>query len=117
MTATFGSQWQKQRVPCEIHKAWKEKQQKSRDSGQGTPPPLIAFADFTDYEPIISRTDNWKELFAATFYNRDSVRESFQRLYPIRLATMHARELGQEDLLLLYVEVGRLCRAMANKAG
>jgi hypothetical protein len=116
MTAAFGSSWQKQRVPGEIYIGWKEKRQKSKDSGQGDHP-LIAFADFTDYEPIISRGDNWTNLFAPIFNNKDSVRESLQRLYPIRLATMHARPVGQEDLLLLYVEVQRLCRAMGKRPG
>ena len=111
MTAAFGSNWQRQRVPGEIYKSWIEKRQKSKDIGQGDYP-LIAFADFTDYEPIISRNDNWTGLFAAIFKSRESLRESLQRLYPIRLATMHAREVGHEDLLFLYVEVLRICRAM-----
>jgi hypothetical protein len=59
-------------------------------------------------EGIICRTDNWRQVFA-TFFNRpESVRESLQRLYPIRLDTMHARLITQDDELYLHVEVMRL---------
>jgi hypothetical protein len=52
---------------------------------------LIEYADFTDYAAVICRADNWREVFS-TFFNRpESVRESFQRLHPIRLDAMHAR--------------------------
>jgi hypothetical protein len=73
---------------------------------------LIAFADFTDYEKIICRRDNWKEVFAPFFDRPESVRESLQRLYPVRLATMHARLITQDDQILLYIETKRLLKAM-----
>ena len=74
--------------------------------------PLIAYADFTDYERIIVRNDNWNAVFKQTFRRKEFVRESFQRLYPIRLSTMHARVITQEDLLYLLVETKRLLTAM-----
>jgi hypothetical protein len=47
------------------------------------------------------------------FFGRpESVRESFQRLYPIRLDTMHARPITQDDELLLYVETRRLVKIL-----
>ena len=70
--------------------------------------PLLAYADFTDYELIICRADNWREVFSQTFKRPESVRESFQRLYPIRICTMHARPITQDDELFLYVELRRL---------
>jgi hypothetical protein len=42
------------------------------------------------------------------------VRESFQRLYPIRLDTMHARVIARDDELLLYVETRRLMKAVTG---
>ena len=38
----------------------------------------------------------------------ESVRESFQRLYPVRIDTMHSRPVTHDDVLLLYVEARRL---------
>ena len=46
------------------------------------------------------------------FANKNSVQESFRRLYPIRLATMHARTITQDDELYLYVETKRILAAI-----
>src|SRR5687768_8923575 len=52
------------------------------------------------------------------FFGRpESVRESFQRLYPIRLDTMHARPITQDDELLLYVETRRLVKILLGDCG
>ena len=56
--------------------------------------------------------DNWRDLFEAIFVNKISVQESFRRLYPIRLATMHARLITQDDELYLYVETKRILSAI-----
>ncbi|NIA70462.1 hypothetical protein HBA54_17840 [Pelagibius litoralis] len=59
--------------------------------------PLIAYADFTDYHLIVCRRDNWREVFSAFFQREENVWESFQRLHLIRLDTMHARPITQDD--------------------
>lgn len=68
--------------------------------------------DFAHYLPIIVRRDNWEAVFAAVFRRQESVTESFQRLYPLRVATMHARLITQDDELYLYVEAKRLLSAI-----
>jgi hypothetical protein len=72
---------------------------------------LIAYADFTDYEKIISRKDNWREVFVGFFNRPENARESLQRLYPVRHCTMHARAVTQEDELLMSVEIHRIVKA------
>lgn len=110
MTTAYGSDWPKRQLPGGLHDQWMEKQKKARRGGarEGR---LIAYADFTDYIRIIGRRDNWR-VFKPVFGRIEDVRESFQRLYPIRLDTMHARPITQDDELLLYVEVRRLVRVM-----
>lgn len=111
MTAAFGPKWIKQRVPGSMRKAWEERRDTAREAG-GPARPLIAYADFTDYVAIITRKDNWEALFAPVFKRQALVQESFQRLYPIRLCTMHARVITQDDELYLLVETMRLSKAM-----
>jgi hypothetical protein len=111
MSAEFGLNWIKHQVPGDTRKEWIEKQQKSAEKGEASRP-LIWFADFTDYERIICRTDNWKRIFEPIFRRPESVRESFQRLYPLRLSVMHARLISQDDELLLFVEVKRILKAI-----
>jgi hypothetical protein len=111
MTNAFGVNWAKGRLPNGLHEKWLEKKLKAGEAG-AEERPLVEYADFTDYELIICRADNWREVFAAFFNRPESVRESFQRLYPIRLDTMHARLITQDDELFLLVEVTRLIKAL-----
>ncbi len=113
MTRAVGADWVQRRLPNGMYEQWKGKQRKARQAGAAERP-LIAYADFTDYLGVICRRDNWSEVFAAFFGRPESVRESFQRLYPIRLDTMHARVITQDDELLLYVETRRLMKAVTG---
>jgi hypothetical protein len=96
-----------------VYDQWQEKKQ-AAEKGGAQVRPLIAYADFTDYERVICKGDNWRELFGAFFQRPETVRESFQRLYPIRLDTMHARPITQDDELLLYVETRRLVKVIVR---
>lgn len=114
MTRTFGAKWHKQRLPNGLYEEWQEKKRKAMQAG-GKDWPLISYADFTDYERVICKGDNWREVFAVFFVRSESVRESFQRLYPIRLDTMHARPITQDDELLLYVETRRMVKVIKKR--
>jgi hypothetical protein len=111
MLATVGEKWIKQRVPAPMMRSWEEKREKAVNAGeQGHA--LIAYADFTDYVAIITRKDNWEGMFSQFFQRSTFVQESFQRLYPIRVCTMHSRLITQDDELYLLVETKRLLKAM-----
>ena len=105
MNAHFGSNWIKHRIPEDMRVRWHDRQRQDSGIQQW---PLLAYADFADYAIIITRKDNWRDLFKEFFSNKNSVQESFRRLYPIRLATMHARLITQDDELYLYVETKRI---------
>ena len=111
MTRACGEQWIKHRVPGPMRERWTEKRQNARERGEADHP-LIAYADFTDYVPIITQRNNWTEIFQAVFHRPASVQESFQRLYPIRVCTMHARMITQDDEIYLYVEIKRILSAI-----
>jgi hypothetical protein len=109
MTEAFGLDWPRHRLPNRMHDQWQDKKRKASEGGSAERP-LIAYADFTDYALIICRADNWREIFQPFFRRPENVRESFQRLHPIRLDTMHSRPITQDDELLLYVEARRLMK-------
>ncbi|MDE0211655.1 MAG: hypothetical protein OXJ64_17460, partial [Boseongicola sp.] len=62
MHAAFGHAWIKRRVPPDIRSDWKRKSDEARERGEPDRS-LIAYADFTDYERIIMRGDNWRDVF------------------------------------------------------
>jgi hypothetical protein len=111
LNGLFGTKWVKQRVPNDVRQRWTDRKQAALESGDSALP-LINYADFMDLLPIIVRADNWEAIFRSVFLRRESVEESFRRLHPIRLSTMHARMISQEDELYLIVEVRRLLKAI-----
>ena len=115
MTVAFGPEWPKHKLPNRMYLQWKEKKQKAQQGGRGEDA-LIAYADFTDYVQVICKRDNWRVVFAPIFGRKEDVVESFQRLHQVRLDTMHARQITQDDALLLYLETSRLLKAM-NSSG
>jgi Swt1-like HEPN len=100
----YGHKWIKTRVPGDIRAAWQEKKAAAADAGNADEP-LINYADFTDYVKIIVRADNWKECFESIFGRKELVQESLLRLHPLRLKTMHARILSEDDELWLRSEL------------
>ena len=113
MTTTIGENWIKRRVPGDMRQQWRDKQQKARDEAESEHP-MIAYADFTDYVKVILQNDNWDQVFKPFFRRKTLVQESFQRLYPIRLCTMHARIITQDDELYLLTETQILLKAMGT---
>lgn len=111
MLQAFGEHWIKQRVPNDVYKSWLEKREKAEHAGEKIAR-LIDYADFTDYQKIILRKDNWNEVFKVIFIRDTLVIECLQRLYPIRICTMHARLITQDDELYLMCESKRLMKAM-----
>jgi hypothetical protein len=113
MTDAFGVDWPRHRLPNGLYDEWQEKMQAAIQAGCPEQP-LIAYADFTDYVRVICKRDNWK-IFKPFFGREESVRESFQRLHPVRLCTMHARLITQDDELFLYVETKRLLNSILGR--
>jgi len=114
MRAAFGNGWMKRQLPPNMLANWIDKRDKAVKAGHAEHP-LIDYADFTDYRAIIERKDNWNAVFWMVFGRAEDVRESFQRLFPVRIATMHARLITRDDEFLLLVETKRVLRAIGGK--
>ena len=114
MEKAFGEHWIKQQLPKDMREKWEGKRQAGVDTGR-EPCALIEYADFSDYRMIIERKDNWNTAFKSVFGRPEDVRESFQRLNPIRISTMHSRIVTLNDELLLMVETKRVLKAIGIK--
>ena len=110
MEEAFGPKWPRHRLPNGMHEAWMEKQQRSVQAGRPQCP-IIEYADFTDYQKIIERRDNWDQVFSSLWYRKEDVRESLQRIHWVRIETMHARPLLKQDILTVYIEGQRLLQS------
>jgi Swt1-like HEPN len=113
MRLVFGEKWVKQQTPQTTYESWLAKKEKAIKAG-APEFPLIEYADFSDYRIIIERSDNWNAVFQPIFGRIEDVRESLQRLQPVRIATMHARWITLDDEALLIFETKRLLKAFAK---
>jgi hypothetical protein len=114
MTEEFDTDWPRHQLPNGLFDKWTDKKEKAERSG-GPPLRVIEYADFTDYVDVITRKDNWRRVFAAVFRTHEGIRESFQRLQPVRVCAMHSRLLTNDDMLFLYVEIKRITNAFKKK--
>jgi hypothetical protein len=62
---------------------------------------LIHYIDFNDYIKIITRRDNWREVFIKIFDDKDLIRAKLKELDPIRNAIAHTRPLSSTDRMRL----------------
>lgn len=113
MFAAFGDKWMVRQLPSGMLDRLREKQEAAVKAGEPSCP-LMDYADFTEYRGIIERKDNWEQVFKSLFGRKEDICESFQRLYPVRIATMHARIITQDDELLLQVESRRILKVISK---
>ncbi len=116
MTNAFGSDWAALRLPNKTVTSWEKLNQELQEYTTRRFP-LLAFTQYTDYELMICQEDNWNEVFRSVFKSREYLRESLQRLYPVRHDAMIGRPITKQDELLLYVETKRLMSVMESADG
>lgn len=109
--------WWKQRVPEDVRtnaekRKKKNESQWSRIEGGK---PLINFIDFTDYGKIITRKDNWSEIFRSIFENKEELLSKLKELEPIRNTIMHSRNLTEKQVKRLELYSDDLNEKMRNQ--
>lgn len=109
-----GSNWIRQRVPQAVRERWLARQQEDRADGRSVYAD-IQYANFMDLADVITRRDNWHEVFQPMFKDRNDITVSLRRLHPVRKAITHSRPLGRADVLTLVSEAARIFRALGIK--
>ena len=98
---TVSNNWWKERVPKDVQE--KAENRKTKNEKQwpwhtSKDLPLIFYVDFTDHVKIITRRDNWKQVFKGIFQDRETISVKLRELEPIRNAIAHFRELSRLEL-------------------
>lgn len=100
LEGVVGKDWWNQAVPPDVREKCKERKEKGeRRPGVGMRDyPLIYYADFDDYHKIITRRDNWSQIFRRFFKDEAWVKTKLlTELGPLRNDVAHNRELSPED--------------------
>lgn len=73
---------------------------------------LIYYVDFPDYIKIITRKDNWKDIFAPIFRDKDAVSTKLRELEPVRNNIAHSRETSTHAREKLEIYAREIIAAM-----
>ena len=106
--------WWTERVPVAVHKMAEQRKKRSespwnRVTGENLP---IDYVDFADYAKIITREDNWNNIFRDVFHNKEAILSKLKELEPIRNAVMHSRNLDSKQIQRLQLYSNDLNNAM-----
>lgn len=108
MSAKCGTGWERHRCHGngKIYQGWVAKRDAEVSDGV-KPQKLIHYIDFREYADLITKADNWREVFKDIFQREENVREAFARLGPVRVCTMHARAITKTEFTLAAAEITR----------
>ena len=87
--------WWKQRVPPKVREKAEERK-KDEEERLVTSVNLhpIWYVDFADYIGIVTRNDNWRNVFRQVFRDKDDFKITLTKLLPIRNKIAHMRPLS-----------------------
>ena len=107
--------WWIQRVPPDVREHAEDRKTKSENlwpwhHEKDLPP--IYYVDFPDYIRIITRKDNWKDVFDPIFRDKDAVSTRLKELEPIRNDIAHSREISTQARKKLEIYAREIISAM-----
>lgn len=91
--------WWIQRVPHDVRQHAEDRKAKNESLWpwhHEKDLPLIYYIDFPDYIKIITRKDNWKDVFAPIFRDNEAISTKLRELEPIRNDIAHSREISAQ---------------------
>ncbi len=90
----YGKNWWKTGVPIDVRLGCEERKEENEDSYT----PIyhhIEYGYIHDYQKIVIRKDNWKNIFKDIFSDHDSVITSFKWVADSRISIAHSRHLNE----------------------
>ncbi|RYY25868.1 MAG: hypothetical protein EOP62_12165 [Sphingomonadales bacterium] len=107
LLAAQGPNWFKQRVPGDVVGRAKDRRREAMRAGE-IALDLIHYIDLGDMIAVITRKDNWTELFEAVFDRAEWLKVDLERLNASRRPTMHSRPVDPVQLCEIVLTIRRL---------
>lgn len=108
------ARWFERRVPGDVVRKAKDVRRDAYRAGEG-PQALVNFTNLGDLIAVVTRKDNWEEVFAPVFGDRDGFIVDLRRLNENRRTIMHARPIDGVRLTEVMLTARRLLAAMARE--
>lgn len=98
----ISERWWKQRIPGDVRKKAEDRKKDEEEKLVHTVDlHPIWYVDFLDYVNIVTRKDNWRDVFKKIFRNKDHFRGTMEKLSPIRNKIAHMRPLSVREKINL----------------
>jgi tetratricopeptide (TPR) repeat protein len=121
MEQTFGKNWWRQKIPPDIQKDCLEKKTNeakdlTRLGKEVKDLHPIYYSDFIHFLPIITKRDNWKQIFSSYFYDESWIKTRLQELnIIIRRPVAHTRRvLAPRDIRMLEIYAEDIFQCIRN---
>lgn len=102
--SSITSNWWRERIPQDVRSRAEERKAKNENQWpwySNKAHDLISYVDFNDYLKIITKKDNWRDVFSQLFKDKDIISAKLRELEPIRNAIAHNRKIGSYEILKL----------------
>ncbi|EMR73015.1 putative ATP-dependent Lon-type protease, partial [Thaumarchaeota archaeon SCGC AB-539-E09] len=106
--------WWNERVPQDVRKNAEDRKESKTTIWPWTVQEnlhQIHYINFPEYSKIITKRDNWKEVFSEHFMDREIIASKLRELEPVRNKIAHMRDLSESEIskLKLYSTEIRNC--------
>jgi len=106
----ISANWWIERIPPDIRVKAEERREKDELKREH-----IQYVDFADYVKIITRKDNWKDVFKEIFKDQEAITVKLKELEPIRNSVRHGRKLTTEQREKLKIFAQDILRQILGK--
>lgn len=114
----ISSNWWLERVPDDVRKNAELRKAKNERPmpwySLKKEEPLISFVDFSDYNKIIRRGDNWRQAFKDIFKDEEWISTKLKEIEPVRNAIAHSRSLTKEQRKRLELNAADIVRIIRD---
>lgn len=106
--------WWDERVPQDVRKSAEDRRESKTSLWPWTVQENlhpIHYINFPEYSKIITKRDNWREVFSELFVDREIIAAKLRELEPVRNKIAHMRDLSESEIskLKLYSTEIRNC--------
>jgi ATP-dependent Lon protease len=106
----ISANWWIERIPPDIRVKAEERREKDELKREH-----IQYVDFADYVKIITRKDNWRDVFKEIFKDQEAITVKLKELEPIRNSVRHGRKLTTEQREKLKIFAQDILRQILGK--
>jgi hypothetical protein len=117
--STISAKWWKQRIPEDIRNRAEKRKQEREEPYPGMERQdrsLSDYLDFADLKTIITKKDNWDEVFKQVFSRPEVVQVKLDEISPFRNDIAHHRNIPMNDREIFVSNIRQILRTIRDRS-